>query len=160
MQVSLSEDEASHWMTQSVLQLRDIEAMSVLGFTLDEDSKNFGVRDLAQSFPFANHSMKDPDVSAILDSLSPFINHVHPEFCCAIFQSSFGSDHHKPSSVQQFYRLHRYSHLATTSLVRQLFAFGVHVPVIGIMLSGSRIAFHVDWATAVERHVVCPSLSF
>ncbi len=160
MQVPLPEGEASQWIAQSALQVREIEVMSTIGVTLGEDSLKSNVGNLAQSPSSPSHSIEEPAESAIWESLSPLVNHGHPEFYCAIFQSSFNEDCHNPSNTKQFYRLHRYSHLATTSLVRQLFAFGVHVPVIGVLLSGSRIAFHVDWATAIDGRVVCCSIHF
>lgn len=155
MQVPLPSDEASQWIAQSALQVHDVEVTSVLGITLDEELQRSCIGSPVHASPSTSRTPDDPTMGEIQECLSPLVNPTQPVFLSATFHSSSSGDFHNPSNATQFYRLHRYSHLATTSLVRQLDAFGITLPVMGVLLSGSRVAFHVDWATAIDGRVVC-----
>ena len=50
----------------------------------------------------------------------------------------------------------RISRLSTTTMLRQLQAFQINVPVFGILFLGSKVSVHVDWWEESEANLVLP----
>lgn len=139
---------------RDVLRVCEVLPAAAVQMRLPPDTLSELFRPLTDPTTFASASVAARIIPFIYASQAPRLNSPCPEFFSATFATAAQIQCERTSWESHFSALRRYNRLATATLLRQLYAFGVNAPVFGVIFSKSLVAIHVDWALEVDGCMV------
>ncbi|TDL28119.1 hypothetical protein BD410DRAFT_782083 [Rickenella mellea] len=99
------------------------------------------------STSFKSNAIAKRTIPFLMESQSPSLVVTTPAFYSTVFSTpAQGPSDFPKDSKESFAVLRRFNRLATTSLLRQLQAYGItNLPIFGVALSKSLVAIHAEW---------------
>lgn len=156
IEAPLSEGESKHDVVQDVMQVRFVKPGAAIPSPVPRDIAQAFLDRVTDSSAYAEGVESQSVIGSVQNALSVQKDSQALEFFSTVFTSTSNLDIEPlgPSLDETVYRLHRHNHLATMSLLRQLYSLGILVPVFGVLLSQNFVSMHVDWPSEASGCMV------